>query len=110
MLGAEYQLLPESRLSLTFTRRRLKDMIEDMSVDEAATYFIGNPGQGIAANFPGARREYDAMTLVFQKEFSQTLAGAGQLHAGAAARATSPGCSGPRPASSIRTSTRTSIW
>jgi outer membrane receptor protein involved in Fe transport len=71
VLGAEYQLLPESRLSLTFTRRRLKDMIEDMSVDEAATYFIGNPGQGIAANFPVARRDYDAMTLVFQKEFFQ---------------------------------------
>jgi outer membrane receptor protein involved in Fe transport len=71
ILGAEYQLLPESRLSLTFERRRLKDMIEDMSVDEAATYFIGNPGQGIAANFPGAVRDFDAMTLVFQKDFSQ---------------------------------------
>jgi outer membrane receptor protein involved in Fe transport len=69
VLGAEYQLLPESRLSLTFTRRRLKDMIEDMSVDEASTYFIGNPGKGIAANFPVARREYDAMTLLFSKEF-----------------------------------------
>ncbi len=69
VFGAEYQLLPESRLSLTFTRRRLKNMIEDMSVDEAQTYFIGNPGQGIAANFPVARRDYDAMTLLFSKEF-----------------------------------------
>jgi hypothetical protein len=69
VMGAEYQLLPESRLSLTFTRRRLKNMIEDMSVDEAQTYFIGNPGQGIAANFPEARRDYDAMTLLFSKEF-----------------------------------------
>jgi outer membrane receptor protein involved in Fe transport len=69
VLGAEYQVLPESRLSLTFSRRRLKNMIEDMSVDEAQTYFIGNPGQGIAANFPVARRDYDAMTLLFSKEF-----------------------------------------
>jgi outer membrane receptor protein involved in Fe transport len=69
VLGAEYQLLPESRLALTITRRRLNDMIEDMSVDEATTYFIGNPGQGIGASFPAARREYDAMTLVFIKEF-----------------------------------------
>jgi outer membrane receptor protein involved in Fe transport len=69
VVGAEYQLLPESRLSLTFSRRRLKDMIEDMSVDEAQTYFIGNPGSGIAASFPVARRDYDAMTLLFAKEF-----------------------------------------
>jgi outer membrane receptor protein involved in Fe transport len=69
VFGAEYQVLPESRLALTFTRRRLKNMIEDMSVDEAQTYFIGNPGQGIAAGFPAARRDYDAMTLLFAKEF-----------------------------------------
>jgi len=71
ILGAEYQLLPESRLSLTYSRRRLKNMIEDMSVDEAQTYFIGNPGQGIAANFPVARRDYDALILSFSKEFFQ---------------------------------------
>ncbi len=69
VLGGEYQLLPESRLSLTLTRRRLRNMIEDMSVDEAQTYFIGNPGSGIAANFPTARRDYDALTLLFAKEF-----------------------------------------
>jgi len=27
--------------------------IEDMSNDEAQTYFIGNPGKGIAADFRG---------------------------------------------------------
>jgi hypothetical protein len=41
-----------------------------MSRDEAQTYFIGNPGSGIAKDFPKAERNYDAMTAFFQKTFA----------------------------------------
>jgi hypothetical protein len=44
--------------------------IEDMSRDEANTYFLGNPGYGISTDFPKAIRDYDAVTVYFQKNFS----------------------------------------
>src|SRR6185369_11752376 len=48
----------------------LNRAIEDMSRDEANTYFIGNPGYGIARDFPKPVRDYDAGTVFFQKAFS----------------------------------------
>jgi hypothetical protein len=52
-------------------------VIEDMSRDEAATYFLGNPGYGIAKDFPKAVRDYDGVTLYFNKTFAdQWLANA----------------------------------
>jgi outer membrane receptor protein involved in Fe transport len=69
-LGGEYELLPNGRLSLTYIRRWTNNTIEDMSRDEAATYFIGNPGRGIAADFPEVQRKYDAGILSFSKTFS----------------------------------------
>jgi hypothetical protein len=69
-LGGEYELLPNGRLSLTYIRRWSNNTIEDMSRDEAATYFIGNPGRGIAADFPEVQRKYDAGILSFSKTFS----------------------------------------
>src|SRR5690606_1295741 len=50
--GAEYEIIPDTRLGLHYTHRWLNKVIEDMSRDEAATYFIGNPGYGIAKDFP----------------------------------------------------------
>ena len=41
-----------------------------MSNDEANTYFIGNPGEGIADTFPKAKRTYHAVTLSFTKTFA----------------------------------------
>jgi hypothetical protein len=46
------------------------DVIEDMSRDEATTYFIGNPGSGIAKDFPKAQRDYDGVSIFFTKNFS----------------------------------------
>ena len=66
----EYEVI-KSRLGLTYTRRRLNNIIEDMSRDEATTYFIGNPGKGIAKDFPEAIRDYDAFTLHFSRSFQQ---------------------------------------
>ena len=68
VLGAEYEII-ESRVGLTYSRRRLGSIIEDMSRDEGETYFIGNPGEGIASDFPRAVRDYDAFTLHFSRAF-----------------------------------------
>jgi len=54
-----------------YTKRWMNNVIEDMSRDEAQTYFIGNPGSGIAKDFPEAVRNYDALTVYFMKEFSE---------------------------------------
>ncbi len=51
--GAEYEILPDLRVGATYTKSWMVNIIEDMSNDEANTYFIGNPGQGLASQFPG---------------------------------------------------------
>lgn len=74
--GAEYDfgrispLLEDVRVGLLYTKRWMNNVIEDMSRDEAQTYFVGNPGSGIAKDFPEAERDYNAFTLYFIKEFS----------------------------------------
>jgi carboxypeptidase family protein/TonB-dependent receptor-like protein len=68
--GAEYEVLPNARLGLNYTYRNLVRTVEDMSNDEANTYFIGNPGEGIADTFPRAKRTYHAVTASFVKTFS----------------------------------------
>lgn len=77
VLGGELDLgelsddLRDLRSGLVYTKRWMNNVIEDMSRDEAYTYFIGNPGQGIAKDFPEATRDYDAFTLYFMKDFSR---------------------------------------
>lgn len=68
--GAEYEIIPQGRLGLTYIHRETNSIIEDMSRDEAATYFIGNPGEGIARDFPKAKRIYNAGIFQFTKAFS----------------------------------------
>ncbi len=70
VLGGEYEVISDGRVGLTYTRRYMNAVIEDMSLDEAQTYFIGNPGFGMATAFPKATRDYDAVTLYFTKAFS----------------------------------------
>ena len=70
VLGAEYEIIRDGRLGLNYTKRWLNAAIEDMSRDEGQTYFIGNPGYGIAGDFPKAVRRYDAVTAYFEKVFS----------------------------------------
>ena len=78
--GAEYEVLPNARLGLTYTYRNLVRTVEDMSNDEANTYFIGNPGEGIADTFPKAKRTYHAVTVSFVKIVLGPVARPGQLH------------------------------
>jgi len=75
--GAEYDLgrlsnvFNDLRAGVLYTKRWMNNVIEDMSRDEAQTYFIGNPGSGIAKDFSKAERDYDALTIYFMKEFSE---------------------------------------
>lgn len=68
--GGEYEVIPGGKIGLSYTHRWYSRVIEDMSRDEAVTYFIGNPGYGIAKDFPEGKRIYDALILYFDKRFS----------------------------------------
>jgi hypothetical protein len=70
VLGGEYEVLKDARAGASYTRRWLNYFIEDMSDDGLQTYFLSNPGYGMAKNFPKAVRNYDALTLYLMKTFS----------------------------------------
>ena len=44
VLGAEYEVLPDFKVSASYVRRELGRVIEDVSSDGANTYVIANPG------------------------------------------------------------------
>ena len=67
--GGEYEVLPGGRAGLSYTKRWQNKIIEDMSLDNAQTFFIGNPGYGIGSQFPKATRDYDAVTGYFSREY-----------------------------------------
>lgn len=69
--GGEYELIPGARIGFNYTHRWFHRVMEDMSRDEATTYFIGNPGYGIAKDFPKGRRIYDALILHIDKRFGR---------------------------------------
>lgn len=71
--GGELEIIRDARLGLTYSHRWMTKTIEDMSRDEATTYFIGNPGYGIARDFPKAQRVYDAVMLYFDKRFTRNF-------------------------------------
>ncbi len=67
--GVEYELLPNTRVSLAYTHRNIVRWVEDMSATGNG-YFIGNPGEGAGANFPAASRVYDSVTVAVNKTFA----------------------------------------
>ena len=69
VVGGEYEVLL-GRVGLTYTKRYMNDVIEDMSRDEGFTFFLGNPGKGYSTDFPEARRDYDAVNVYYNKVFS----------------------------------------
>lgn len=69
VVGAEYEILPRARLGAQYIKRWINNIIDDLSAD-GSTLFIGNPGKGIASSFPAPARDYDALTLYFQKAFA----------------------------------------
>jgi hypothetical protein len=72
VLGGDYELVDDGRIGINYTKRWLVDTIEDMSRDGGATFFFGNPGRGIARDFPRAQRKYDGINLYFTKLFSKS--------------------------------------
>ncbi len=72
VLGADYEIVEDGLLGLNYTKRWLVNTIEDLSRDGGATFFFGNPGRGIASDFPRAKRDYDGINLYFSKLFSKT--------------------------------------
>jgi len=68
--GVEYEVFNNASLGFRYTRRYMNRVIEDMSRDDGNTFFIGNPGFGIAKEFPKAVRNYNGFTLAFNKAFS----------------------------------------
>jgi outer membrane receptor protein involved in Fe transport len=73
--GGEYEVVKDGRLGASYTKRWINYIIEDMSRDEATTYFLGNPGYGIAKDFPKPVRNYDAVTIYFSKIFADQWLG-----------------------------------
>jgi hypothetical protein len=71
VVGAHYDVIANLRAGIDYTRRWLNYVIEDMSRDEAQTYFLGNPGYGIASDFPKATRNYDAVMFSLHRVFSE---------------------------------------
>ncbi|MFY0525107.1 TonB-dependent receptor domain-containing protein [Archangium gephyra] len=69
LLGAEYEVLANVRVGANYTHRYMNSVIEDMSRDDGNTYFLGNPGQGFAKEFPKPVRNYDAVTVFLNRTF-----------------------------------------
>jgi hypothetical protein len=44
LVGAEYEVLEDVKVGITYQNRRLGRVIEDVSTDNAATYILANPG------------------------------------------------------------------
>ena len=44
VVGAEYELLPDMKVALTYTHRSIPNVIEDVSADGANNYLVANPG------------------------------------------------------------------
>ncbi|KYG06832.1 TonB-dependent receptor [Sorangium cellulosum] len=70
VLGGEVEVYPKLRVGVQYTKRYQNQVIEDISRDEARTYLIGNPGYGVAKDFPKPVRDYDAFTVHAEKTFA----------------------------------------
>jgi hypothetical protein len=69
--GAEYEPWPRARLGVTYVHREVERVLEDMSRNDGVSYFIGNPGFGLARDFPQGKRRYDGVTALFSRDFSE---------------------------------------
>jgi hypothetical protein len=82
VLGGEYEVLPDAALGLTYVKRWIGRVIEDISLDNAFTYVITNPGGTYTVNpatglpldppvfYPEMRRNFDGVELSLSKRYS----------------------------------------
>lgn len=68
--GLEYEVLTGLRVGLVGTHHWLMNAVETVSIDDGATWFVGNPGAGLAKSLPKAERKYFAATLYGSRAFS----------------------------------------
>ncbi|MGH9381737.1 MAG: TonB-dependent receptor [Thermoanaerobaculia bacterium] len=80
-LGLEHQLTTNIVLGARYVNKELQETIEDIGFRECVgticqeTFIIGNPGKGVVAGDTGlppqpeAVRDYDALTLSFERRF-----------------------------------------
>ncbi len=71
LAGTEFEVFPDARLGVTYTRRWINYWIEDMAPVAGLSGFTGNPGFGLGAAFPKVQRNYNALTAYLVKNFSQ---------------------------------------
>jgi hypothetical protein len=69
-LGADWEFIHDYTIGVDLIWHKLVRAMEDMSRDQGNTYFIGNPGYGIAGDFPKATRDYKAFIVRFDKKLS----------------------------------------
>ncbi len=82
-VGVQYQVLRDITVGLGYVHKQLGQVVEDMSVDDGATFFISNPGApgalgqnattatGLVIAEPKPKRIYDGITLSVNKTFSE---------------------------------------
>ena len=80
-LGAEYQIYRDIAVGIGWVHKQIGRVVEDMSVDNGATYFVSNPGEPGKLGYggytpsgqfviePRPERKYDAVTLSVNKQF-----------------------------------------
>jgi outer membrane receptor protein involved in Fe transport len=68
--GLEYEIMPNTRASVSFTHRNIVHWVEDMSTDNGISYFIGNPGEGVGTTFPGPVRVYNSFVVSLDKVYA----------------------------------------
>ncbi len=71
VVGVEREVLNYLRLSASYLRRRLDSGVTVMASDGRDTVLVVNPGTGLAAALPEARRSYDALVLSANHTFAE---------------------------------------
>jgi hypothetical protein len=69
--GAGFEVRPFLQLLATYTHRELDSVIENLDRDDdISPSFLGNPGLGLARDFPKAERTHDAVTVALNRTFA----------------------------------------
>src|ERR1044071_8400968 len=62
IFGGEYEILPDFTVGANYVHRTLPVVIEDMSTDGGASYFIANPSENFDSEAAKLEQQANAMT------------------------------------------------
>ncbi len=68
IIGMEYEILEDLKIGMSLQNRRLGRILEDVSVDNAQTYILANPGQWSDADTAAFQEVIDNTTDVDERE------------------------------------------